>query len=250
MNISNKLSAIKQSRKRRSALIFHTRVIGGISVQPEFWSDTLVLIKALFKELKKRQFCIDVNHWGEIILTEPKRSIQIFLSANQRLNARVINEIKSRLSNADYVMLDELYKCESVQLEFIANRQGAKRHSLRLPTGTELSEQHLSNMVDQILHSVSGLNDTGRPLIYEDMLNISSDDILCVMKYGAIKLGTMSQFANALADKRLKINPTFELNDGQLVVKSYGARAIIIKLSEPSKNFLANFFPKTLSDSK
>ena len=104
-------------------------------------------------------------------------------------------------------------------------------------------------MVNQILHSVSGLNDTGRPFIYEDMLNISSDDILCVIKYGAIKLGPMSQFACLLDDKRLEINPNFELNDGQLVVKSYGAQAII-KLSEPSKNFLANFFPKTLSDSK
>lgn len=249
MNISNKLSAIKQSRKRRSALIFHTRVIGGVSVQPEFWSDTLVLIKALFKELKKRQFCIDVNHWGEIILTEPKRSIQIFLSANQSLKAITINEIKNRLSNTDYVMLDELYKTESVQLEFIANRQGAKRHSLRLPHGTELFEQHLSNMVDQILHSVSGLKDTGRPLIYEDMLNISSDDILCVIKYGAIKLGPMSQFAYLLADKRLDINPNFELNDGQLLVKSFKTQ-VTITLSKPSKNFLANFFPKTLSDSK
>lgn len=181
-------------------------------------------------------------------MTEPKRSIQIFLSANQRLNAISINEIKSRLPNADYVMLDDLYKCESVQLEFIANRQGAKRHSLRLPTGTELSEQHLSNMVNQILHYVSGLNDTGRPLIYKDMLNISSADILCVIKYGAIKLGPMSHFAYLLKDKSLEINPNFELNDGQLVVKSFRAQTTIM-LSEPSKNFLASFFPKLLSES-
>lgn len=241
MNISDKLRAINQSRKRRVALIFHRRMVEGVSVQPEFWSDTVELLKTLFKELKKQRFRIDINHWGEIVLTEPERGIQVFLSAHQKPTTRTVNDIKSRLSNTDYVTSNELIIPSHVQLEFIANRFRAKRHSLRIPSETVLFECNFSKMVEQIVASVAGLNNKGTPLVDGNILKVTSDDIDCVIHYGAIKLGPKSQFAYLLEDPTLKYQPHFELIGGQLVVKSFTSK-IILTLSEPSKKLMAFFF--------
>lgn len=241
MNIADKLRAINQSRKRREALIFHRRTVGGVSVQPEFWSDTLELIKALFKELKKRRFRIDINHWGEIVLTEPERGIQVFLLAHQKLPTRTINEIKSRLSNADYAISEEQMTPRRVQLEFIANRYRAKRHLLRLPAETGLFECDFSNMVDQITASVAGLNNTGAPLVNGDIMKVSSDDISCVINYGAAKLGPTSQFAHLLEAECFKYEPHLKVLGGDLIVKSYTSEDTFM-LNQPSKKMLAFFF--------
>lgn len=247
MNISSKISEISQAKKRRAALIFHSRRIEGIDVQPQNWVDTINLVKALFKELKKRRFGIDINHWGEIVLTEPERHIQVFLTAHQRLKPGIVEDIKHRLSHADYLIADDLYKARPVQLEFLANRLHAKRHALKCSLQAKLFNQDLCEMADQIMHSVAGLRDKARPLIYGDLMQITSEDILCVVRYGAIKLGPSSQLAYLIRDATLNCLPTLELNSKELIVTAvYQRRAY--SLDEQSRKLLAMFFPKVMAE--
>lgn len=247
MNISSKISEISQAKKRRAALIFHSRRIEGIDVQPQNWVDTINLVKALFKELKKRRFGIDINHWGEIVLTEPERHIQVFLTAHQRLKPGIVEDIKNRLSHADYLIADEIYKARPVQLEFLANRLHAKRHTLKCSLQAELFNQDFCEMADQIMHSVAGLRDKARPLIYGDLMQITSEDILCVVRYGAIKLGPSSQLAYLIRDATLNRFPTFELNKRELFINDRFQKRSY-SLDEHTKKLLAIFFPKVMTE--
>lgn len=242
MNITSKLNAIKKASSRRQALVFHSRLVGGVSVIPDRWQQVSELLKQLFKELKKRDFCIDINHWGEIILTEPERRIQIFLSIRQAYDERCIHKIKTLLSKTDYVEVTEHIDNDNIDVLFQANRQGAKRRSLQIPQNSDDFKQFIPRLADQLSDCVSGLVETGRPIYHYNILEITEADILCVLKYGAIKLGPASQFAALLKNQQLTLTPDFEFTEGRLFMEPFGGRKQELMLTKPSHKLLSQFF--------
>jgi 3-dehydroquinate dehydratase len=94
MNIESKLRLLRKAKKRRVALTFHTRKIGGIDLNDEKLKIVLPVIKTLFRTLKAAKFEIEINHWGEIYLIEPERKIQLLLSVHDALNTKEISNIK------------------------------------------------------------------------------------------------------------------------------------------------------------
>ena len=133
MNIESKLKLLRQAKKRRLALPFHSRHVGGIDVSNDEFPEVLSFIKALFKTLKSAKFDIEINHWGEIFLIEPDRKIEILLSIRKAINNRKISQVKEQLKKEPFLSSTEPYNNSDLEVTYRANRQGTKSRAMLLP---------------------------------------------------------------------------------------------------------------------
>jgi len=242
MNIESKLRPLRKAKKRRIALAFHTRKIGGIDVDDEEFKIVLPFIKTLFKTLKAAKFEIEINHWGEIFLIEPERKIQVLLSVKETLNIEGISNIKSHLEGNDYFQQTNYSTSNDIEVAFKANRQRTKWRTCKLLTQANDHSIACLELVEQIKSAVSGLVSNARCEITEPIHEITSEDILCIINYGAILQGSNSQFSYILKDKSLGLIPKLLLNEDYLiVVNSFGGNTEML-LSKQSKKVISRFF--------
>lgn len=241
MNIANKLKALRQAKKRRIALPFHTRKVGGIDVEPEQYNETLAFMKKVFKSLKSKKFDIKINHWGEIILVEPERLIEVFLSVRNSPYDSQITKLKKRLEHSDYFEITEKAN-HKTEIAFKANRQGTKWRSVVIPSSAESYIESATKLVDYIVESVSGLCDTGRPEYHKPIDEFNNEDIICVMNYGAALHGPNSQFAHILQDRNLGLMPSFEIQKEVLITLNTYGKSFTFTLNRKSIRLFNNFF--------
>ena len=240
MNIANKLKAIKRANKKRNALPFHSRKIHGVNVHKEQLDEALLFIKTIFKKLKAANFKIDINLWGEIILTEPIRGIQLYLSVRDSITSLNTRAIKEQLKNQSYFEVHEIYEETGVEVAFKANRQGAKWRATKIPD-TDKFDEVSKTFVEQMALSIEKLVDNGRLADYQSILEISSQDILCVMQYGAALYGAHSQFAYLLQSKDIGPWPDLKYSDDKLTVYYELNQTREITLNTQSKQLLKRY---------
>jgi hypothetical protein len=162
MNIESKLKLLRQAKKRRVALSFHSRHVGGIDVSNDEFSEVLTFIKTLFKTLKLAKFDIEINHWGEIFLIEPDRKIEIFLSIRKTINNRKISQVKERLKKEPFLSSTEPYDNSDLEVTYRANRQGTKSRTMLIPPIDTLYSEATQSLLTNMKDSVAGLVDKGR----------------------------------------------------------------------------------------
>lgn len=241
MNIESKLRLLRKAKKRRIALAFHTRKVGGIDLDDEKLRIVLPFIKTFFKTLKAAKFEIEINHWGEINLIEPERKIQVLLSVKETLNTKAILNIKKHLEGNDYLQQSNYSNSNDIEVTFKANRQGTKWRTCKLLTQANDHSIACLELLEQIKAAVSGLVKNARCEITEPIHEITSEDILCIINYGAILQGSNSQFSYILKDKALGLRPKLLLNEGYLiVVNSFGGNTEML-LSKQSKKLISRF---------
>lgn len=249
MNIESKLKLLRQAKKRRVALPFHSRHVGGIDVSNDEFQEVSSFIKALFKTLKSAKFNIEISHWGEIFLVEPDRKIEILLSIRKTINNKKISQIKERLKKEPFLSSTEPYDNSDLEVTFRANRQGTKSRRVLLPLINTLYNEAAQNLLTNMRDSVAGLVDKGRGDYHQPRLSITSEDILCVMNYGAALHGPNSQFSHLIKNERIGIMPKLKVYDDYLIIGERFGQDTEILFNQLSKKLLARFivFP-TLSD--
>lgn len=247
MNIESKLRLLRKAKKRRVALPFHSRHIGGIDVSNGEFPEVLSFIKALFKTLKSARFDIEISHWGEIFLVEPDRKIEILLSIRKTINNRKISQVKERLKKEPFLSNIEPYDNSDLEVTFRANRQGTKSRSMLIPPNDTLYTEATQNLLTNMKDSVAGLVDKGRSEYHHPRLDITSEDILCVMNYGAILNGSNSQFAYLIKNEHIGIMPKLTINGDSLMIGGRFGQDIEILLNPQSKRLLTRFcmFPSS-----
>jgi hypothetical protein len=241
MNIESKLRLLRKAKKRRVALAFHTRKIGGIDLDDEKLKTVLPFIKTLFKTLKAAKFEIEINHWGEIYLIEPERKIQLLLSVQETLNTKNISNIKKHLEGNDYFQQENYSKSNGIEVSFKANRQGTKWRTCKLPARASDHSIICIELIEQIKAAVSGLVSNVRFEIMRSIHEITSEDILCIINYGAILQGNNSQFSYILNDKTLGLIPKLLLYEDYLIVVNTFGRNTEMLLSKQSKKLISRF---------
>jgi hypothetical protein len=242
MNIESKLRLLRKAKKRRVALPFHTRDVGGIDVNDEDFPSLINFIKALFKVLKSAKFDIEINHWGEIFLIEPNRKIEISLSVRKPINKAKITEITQRLKKEVFFQQENRYENKELEVTFKANRQGTKSRTISLPSNDSLYKETAKSLLANIIDSVAGLVDKGRAEYRYPRLAITSEDILCVMNYGSVLNGSNSQFFHLIKNERIGIMPKLRVNGDYLMIGEKFGQDIEILLNPQSKKLLARFF--------
>lgn len=241
MNIESKLKLLRQAKKRRVALSFHSRHVGGIDVSNDEFSEVLTFIKTLFKTLKLAKFDIEINHWGEIFLIEPDRKIEIFLSIRKTINNRKISQVKERLKKEPFLSSTEPYDNSDLEVTYRANRQGTKSRTMLIPPIDTLYSEATQSLLTNMKDSVAGLVDKGRSDYHHPRLAITSEDILCVMNYGAALHGPQSQFAYLLQDRNLSLMSDIALWEGNLKIPVHLGRGVEVVLNKKSRLLLDNF---------
>jgi len=249
MNIESKLKLLRQAKKRRVALPFHSRHVGGIDVNIDEFPEVLIFMKTLFKTLKSAKFDIEINHWGEIFLIEPDRKIEILLSIRKAINNKKISQIKERLKKEPFLSSTEPYDNSDLEVTFRANRQGTKSRSMILPPVDSLYSEATQNLLTNMKDSVAGLVDKGRSDYRQPRLAITSEDILCVMNYGAVLHGPNSQFSHLIKNEGIGIMPKLKVCNDYLIIGERFGQDTEILFNQQSKKLLARFivFP-TLGD--
>lgn len=241
MNITNKLKAIQKARKRRVALFFHTREVGGIDVPNEQFNDVLAFVKLLFKVLKAKKFNIEVNHWGEILLTEPRRQIRVLLSIKSAPHPELVDDIRNRLSVCDYFQQDAPFNM-TLELSFKAHRRGTKWRSMPFPVEQGSYEDVATKFVMFMIDKVSGLSSPTNKDYYQTFLDVEAEDILCVINYGASLHGEDSQFAFLLQDDEFGLFPTVQLDGDRLRVSRRVGSDRELLLNKQSLKLMNKFF--------
>lgn len=251
MNIESKLKLLRQAKKRRVALPFHSRHVGGIDVSNDEFPEVLIFMKTLFKTLKSAKFDIEINHWGEIFLIEADRKIEILLSIRKAINNRKISQVKEQLKKEPFLSSTEPYDNPVIEVTYRANRQGTKSRKMLLPPIDTLYSEATQNLLTNMKDSVAGLVDKGRNDYYHPRLAITSEDILCVMNYGAALHGPNSQFAHLIKNKSIGIMPKLKVSDDYLVIGERFGQDIEILLNSKSKKLLELFsiIPSALNKS-
>jgi hypothetical protein len=245
MNIESKLQLLRKARKLRAILPFHSRLVGGIDVSKEQYSDVQAFVKVFFKQLKAHKFDIQVTHWGEIYLIEPVRSIHVLLSISSRSNDVDIEQIKLGLKSKGYMTTDvDGFAEEQLCVSFRANRPGTKWRNYPL----ELILTNFDELVAQIMTAmtinVAQLTTTVRHEQSKDIHKVNLDDVIALICYGAAKLGPESQLAHLSNNNELRSPTSCKLVGHQLMFFGYYCKQHQFFLSPSSMKIFRMLLPE------
>ena len=237
MNIESKQQQLRKARKLRAILPFHRRQVGGIDVSKEQYSEAQVFLKALFKQLKAHKFDIQVTHWGEIYLIEPVREIHIRLSINYKVDADDIEQIKLALKSKGYIAAEELgLDEEQLCVSFCPYRPGTKWRYYPLDLTSQRYDELVAHVIAEIKSNVAQLSTTVRHELSKDIHQVSLDDLMALICYGAAKLGADSQLASIARNREVSYPTSFKLQEGLLTLSGYGNKPHQFYLSKESRS--------------
>lgn len=246
MNIESKLQQLRKARKLRAILPFHRRQVGGIDVSKEQYSEVLIFVKALFKQLKAQQFDIQVTHWGEIYLIEPVRDIHIRLSINYKVNADDIELIKLALKSKGYIAAGGLgFAEEKLCVSFSAYRPGTKWRYYPLDLTCQKYDELVTQIITAMTFNVAQLSTTIRYELTKDIHQVSLEDLMALSCYGAAKLGPDSQLAHLSHNKELRFLTSSKLVGNQLTISGSYYKQHQFLLSPQSMKILRIFLPES-----
>lgn len=235
MNIERKLQQLRKAKKRRTILPFHQKRIGGIDVSTEQYWDVQIFVKALFKRLKAQRFDIQVTHWGEIYLIEPVRKIHILLSICPKVDDEDIERIKEGLKSTDYfVKEDDGFAQEQLCVLFRAYRPGTKWRRYSLDVESSNVDELVTQLISAIALSVTQLATTVRHELSKDIHQISLEDVMALICYGAAKFGPESQLAHLSHCRDLRSPLSCKLVGDQLTFFGYYHKEHLFLLSPQS----------------
>jgi hypothetical protein len=208
MNIESKLQLLRKARKLRAILPFHSRLVGGIDVSKEQYSDVQAFVKVFFKQLKAHKFDIQVTHWGEIYLIEPVRSIHVLLSISSRSNEVDIEQIKLGLKSKGYMTKEiDGFADEQLCVSFRAYRPGTKWRNYPLDLILTNFDELVAQIMTAMTINVAQLSTTIRHELSKDIHQVNLVDLMALICYGAAKLGPESQLARLSNNSELR-SPT------------------------------------------
>lgn len=201
MNLTDKLKSIRQAKKRRVALMYHQRNIGGIDVPDDIFEDVMRFTKALFKKLKETKYAIEVTHWGEVFFIEPTKDVYIQYSVNLGLKHDLVESLKNRLKHTPYIVDTTEPSC---LLSFQALRPGTKLWQFNFEDLAN-KDNGVEYVFERIIDAVAGLQQHVRRTIRIDPLEISNADIRCIEHYSAAKFGNRNQLHKLLRTQAFSI---------------------------------------------
>ena len=235
MNIESKLQLLRKARKLRAILPFHSRLVGGIDVSKEQYSDVQAFVKVFFKQLKAHQFDIQVTHWGEIYLIEPVRSIHVLLSISSRSNDVDIEQIKLGLKSKDYMTTEvDGFAEEQLCVSFRGYRLGTKWRNYPLDLILRNFDELVAQIMTAMSINVAQLSTTIRHELSKDIHQVNLDDVMALICYGAAKLGPDSQLAHLSNNNELRSPISCKLVGHQLTFYGYYCKQQQFSLSPPS----------------
>jgi hypothetical protein len=147
----------------------------------------------------------------------------------------------SHFEGNDYFKQKNPSQSNGIEVSFKVNRHGTKWRTCKLPTQTCDHYIVCLELLKQIKAAVSGLVSNVRFEIMSSIHEITSEDILCVINYGAILHGSNSQFSYISNDKALGLIPKLILNEDYLIVVNSFGRNTEMLLSKQSKKTISRF---------
>lgn len=238
MNIENLLRALRLAKKLRKALPFHQRTIYGIDVHADEYQTVQSFVKGLFKSLKRADFDIQVNHWGEIILIEPTHEIKVSVSVSYAVSDVVVKEAIQKLESQHYFSIpDDSLLSPIMVCQFKLLRRGTKWHSFRLSSEASISNTLAERITEQIQERAAMLSPQVRYDYWEPLDVVTIQDVLALIRYGAAAFGTSSSLYFLSKDKHIfypeKIifeNATLQLFNARSATNKYLLKPRELKL--------------------
>lgn len=204
MNIEKLLRSLRQAKKLRKVLPFHDRTINGIDVSVEEYPAVETFIKSLFKNLKRDGFEIFVSHWGEITLTEPLHGIKVDISVGYLLDEKLVETSVQQLKTQHYLSLPEGTPLSpSMVCQFKLLRNGTKWHSFQLDAEIMKRETLAKHIAEKIQDRAGMLQPQVNHEFWNDPSQVSIEDILALIRYGAAAFGTSSSLYSLSKDKHI-----------------------------------------------
>ncbi|MHC6647635.1 hypothetical protein ACYTPF_13765 [Alteromonas sp. HB246098] len=238
MNIEYKMRALRRAKKKRPMLVYHSRQVGGIDVPASQADNVFKLIKTLFKQFKMAGFDIQISHWGEIFIVEPTTYIPITVSVNLTHDDKALATLKQAM---DAGVTLKHCPAPALLLSFRALRRGTRyrRYPIEQAKGAE-TEWSLT-CVERIKDAVMGLTRNIPSEPYEQYLSITSEDVVCLINYGAQVFGPHAQLGHLARSKALRLYKTIVLEQNKLIIEGYGLHKDVFYLDKRSQSFLAKY---------
>lgn len=204
MNIEKLLRTLRQAKKLRKATPFHQRAIHGIDVSKNDYQISLVFVKQLFKSLKTSGLEININHWGEIILTESVYKVKVAVSINYSLGDNTAKTASQMLEKQKYFCFPENISLQPRLIcRFKILRNGTKWHTFNLQ-GDDLEREAIaSKIVEQIQIRASSLTPNVKRNFQEQLEIVSIQDVLALIRYGAATFGESSCLFHLARDEHM-----------------------------------------------
>jgi hypothetical protein len=190
MNIQNLISKIRKARKIRQIFLFHDKPRAGIDVPNEDWQFALKVLASAFKHYKSAGCVIDISWWGEVFVTFPDLLTPFEMSIHHRPILLNIDKIVEEAKENKFSIIGDtsFNKSLAISVRPLRSRGKWKSFELNYEVGS-IGERTLGHIYQKI--SSYALQDQHE---LEQLRQITTDDIVAVIRLGSVILGSRSSF--------------------------------------------------------
>lgn len=250
MNISKLIQALNKAKKLRRALPFHHQKIHGLDIPDEEYPKVLPIIKAIFKSLKSHGFDIRISYWGEIMVIEPYRKINVILSIGYFEDETKLAVIRKELATKNYLeVTHNQLVFNRLQLKFRGARAGTKWRVFYLDEVKVLDEFALS-IARQIIDKTASLTTNSRFNFFQSFNKVTIEDVMAMARYGAALYGRNTALYFLVRDKNISFYPdSVIIESHQIQLFSFNKESYPYALNKKALSLLT-LLPIELIDNK
>jgi hypothetical protein len=219
MNIQKLISAVRKARKIRPVFLFHDKPRSGVDVPNEDWQLALQLLTTLFKHYKSEGCDIEISWWGEVFVTLPDYLTPFEISINHKPMSLNIDKTTKEAKEKKLSSLSNFCFKKTLAISMRPLRQRGKWKSFEL-------DGELKSIGEKTLtHIIPKLSSYMLPEQHEleQFQQISTDDIIAVIRLGSVILGKGSYFQSLCNEftKQIYI-PSLTIENSSIRIKTYG----------------------------
>lgn len=219
MNIQNLISKVRKTRKIRQVFLFHDKPRSGVDVPNEDWKFALEVLASAFKHYKSVGCVIEISWWGEVFVTLPEFLTPFEISINHKPMLLNIDKIAEQAKENNFSIINDTSFNKSLAISVRPLRYRSKWKSFELndEVGSirertlEHIYQKISSYAQQDLHEL------------EQLRQITTDDIVAVIKLGSVILGSRSPFHHLYTEFKKRVFITgLTIDNSSIRLDNYG----------------------------
>jgi hypothetical protein len=241
MNIQTLISKISKARKIRQAFLFHDKPRSGVDVPNEDWQFALKVLASAFKHYKSAGCVIEISWWGEVFVTLPDFLTPFEISINHKPMLLNIDKIVEEAKENKFLIISDasFNKSLAISVRPLRNRVKWKSFELNDEVGS-VGER----ILDHIYQKISSYAQQDQQQL-EQLRQITTDDIVAVIRLGSVILGSRSSFHHLCNEfKKQVFISDLIIENSSISFESYSYRT---KLQYPLGNkerlFLQKYLP-------
>jgi len=239
MNLSKLIQALNKAKKLRRALPFHHQKIHGLDIPDGEYPKILPIVKAIFKSLKSHGFDIRISYWGEIMVIEPHRKINVILSLGYFEDETKLAVFRKQLAANNYLEITHNQLVfNRPQLKFRAARRGTKWRVFYLDEVNILDEFALY-ITSQIIDRTASLTSHSCFNFYQNFNKVTIEDVMAIIRYGAALYGSSTSLYSLVRDENISCYPeSVIIESHQIQLFSFNKKSYPYVLNKKALNLL------------